>query len=227
MLRRTTAFALLLLACVASAAAQTPYRLGLQMGVTSERSSFDWIGAPERTLETEDRQNGFFGMIVDFPLTDTWRMEFSPHYGQRNYQFAPREQSGRQHSITQQAVDYLALPVILRWLPFSRGILRPFAAAGIEFGPNLNHTRVLLTQYRYSDEPPFTVKLERSVSLNQLYGASLLEIGLDIQASSIWSVLLGARYTREWTPLIEDPAFTWDTPHNWKVRFALLYTIDF
>lgn len=227
MFHRTATYLFLLFACAAAVTAQTPYRIGVQTGVTFERSSFDWVGAPGRTLETEDRQNGFIGMIVDFPLTDTWRMEFSPHYGQRNYQFAPQEQSGGQYSIMQQEVDYLALPVILRWLPFPRGILRPFVAAGIEFGPNLNHTGVLLKQYRYSDEPPFTAKLERSVPLNQLYGASLVEIGLDIQASAAWSVLLGARYTREWTPLVEDPAFTWDTPHNWKVRFALLYTIDF
>lgn len=227
MSRRIAPYAILLLMFTASAAAQTPYRIGLQTGVTAERSSFEWIGSAGRTLQTEDRQNGFIGMIVDFPLTDTWRMEFSPHYGQRNYQFAPQEQSGGQYSISQEAVDYLALPVILRWLPLPQGILRPFAAAGIEFGPNFNHTSVQLAQYRYSDEPPFTTKVKRTVSLNQLYGAGLVEIGLDIQASNAWSVLLGARYTQEWTPLIEDPAFTWETPHNWKVRFALLYTIDF
>ncbi len=227
MFHRIAPYTLFLFVLAMSAAAQTPYRIGLQTGVTSERSSFEWIGSPGRTLETEDRQNGHFGMIVDFPLTDTWRMEFSPHYGQRNYQFAPQEQSGAQYSIIQNEVDYLALPVILRWLPFPGGILRPFAAAGVEFGPNLNHTSVVLAQYRYSDEPPFTRKIERTVSVNQLYGATLIEIGLDIQASAAWSVLLGARYTREWTPLIDDPALTWEAPHSWKVRFALLYTIDF
>lgn len=224
---RSVLIAVLLLGSGSAVFAQMPYRLGLQTGVTAERSSFRWIGAPGRSLATEDRQHGFFGMIVDFPLTDTWRMEFSPHFGQRNYYIGSLDQSsGRQYALDIGEVDYLALPIILRWIPLPGGIVRPYAAAGVEFGPNLNGTSVTLSQFRYSEEPPFSSRTDRIVSINQLYGAALAEAGLDIQASAVWSVLLGIRYTHEWTSILDDPAYTWEAPHSWKVRFAILYTID-
>ncbi|MBN1446565.1 MAG: hypothetical protein JXA28_01440 [Bacteroidetes bacterium] len=210
------------------AAAQMPYRIGLQAGVTAERSSFRWIGVPGEALASEDRQKGFFGFLVEFPLAAAWRMEFSPHFGQRN--FLPSslgEGTGSKHAFSRKEVDFLALPLIVRYLFSTHSLVRPFLAAGLDFGLNLNHPGVKLTQVRYLEEPPLSMSTERIVYLNQLYGASLLEAGVDIQAADAWSVLLGVRYTHEWTPLLDDPSLTWETPHNWKVRFALLYTIDF
>jgi hypothetical protein len=210
-----------------TAIAQVPFRIGLQTGVANEQSSYRWIGAPDLTTDCGDDQNGFLGMEFAFPLHEQWEFVFSPHYGQRNYPQADWSRaSGVNYAFEQDGVDYLALPMTAKYFVLSAGLLRPFVAAGIETGMNLSHLSLFVTESSLSDEPPFKIEKRKRLYLNQLFGSGLLETGLDIQASESWSVLLAARFSWEWTPLLDDPSFTWEAPTNWKIRFAILYTID-
>lgn len=207
--------------------AQVPYRVGVQFGVAGESSSYQWIGVPDKAQECEPRQLGLFGLVFAFPLHARWELEFAPHYGQRNTHTPTWERStGISYSFTLEEVDYLALPITAKYFFLTGGILRPFGAAGIEAGLNLSNSRFTVEESRMSEEPPFLIEKKKHLYVSQLFGSGILEAGLDIQASESWAVVLAARYSFEWTPLVEDDVFTWETPSNWKIRFALLYTID-
>jgi len=209
------------------AAAQVPYRVGLQFGVSGESSNHRWIGVQDETRESVATQHGLFGLVFAFPLHERWELEFSPHYGQRNTPKSTWERStGISYSFTMENVDYLSIPITAKYFLLSGGILRPFAAAGIAAGLNLSHTSFVVKESRMAEEPPFLIEKESRLYLHQLFGSSILEAGIDIQASESWAAVLAARYSFEWTPLVDDDLFTWDTPSNWKIRFALLYTID-
>ncbi|MBE0642579.1 MAG: hypothetical protein IH600_00695 [Bacteroidetes bacterium] len=204
-----------------------PFRAGLQVGMAAERSSYTWMGSGDAktTLDVEAQQNGFLGLTFDFVLSGQLLLEFGPHYGQRNVPIATLQRlGGVNFTLRQDPVDYLGIPVILKVLPFVDGLVLPYFGAGMEFGMNLSSLHVSIDEFRIAEEPPFSRTISRTRNLNQLYSSVLAEAGIDIHASADWSVLLGVRYSQELTPLLEDPLLTWETPHNWKVRFAVLYT---
>lgn len=203
-----------------------PFRAGLQVGMSAEQSAFTWLGsAAPANLEADVHQNGLFGLLLEFPVADGFLLEFGPHYGQRNNPIASLQRvGGVNFTLLQDPVDYLGFPVVVKYLPFREGLLLPYIGAGAAFGMNLSSLHVTIEEYRFSEEPPHSSTISRRRNLNQLYGAVLAEAGLDIRASVKWSVILGVRYSRELNPLIDDPLLIWNTPHNWKVRFALLYT---
>ncbi len=204
-----------------------PFRAGVQVGMAAERSSYTWMEGEEAstTLDVDPQQNGFFGITLDFAVTSRLRWELGPHYGQRNVPITTLQRlAGVNFTLHQDPVDYLGIPLMLKCLPFNAGFILPYFGAGAEFGMNLSSLHVTIDEHRISEEPPYTSTISRTRNLNQLYGALLAEAGLDIQASNTWSVLLGVRYSHELTPLLDDPLLVWDTPHNWKVRFAVLYT---
>jgi outer membrane protein W len=220
---------MLLLPCGAALHAQpnAPYRVGVHVGMATERSSFTWMEASDArtTLDVEAQQNGLLGLTFEFSLSSHMLIEFGPHYGQRNVPIATLQRlGGVNFTLIQDPVDYLGIPAILKYLPFDDGLVLPYAGAGLEFGMNLSSLRVTIEEHRYSDEPPFRTTIVRTRNLNQLYNAVLAEAGLDIRASADWSVLLGVRFTQELSPLLEDELLSWRTPHNWKLRFAVLYT---
>ncbi|MDT8324918.1 MAG: outer membrane beta-barrel protein [Bacteroidota bacterium] len=226
-MKRLFPILLLLLFADATTTAQMPYRLGIQLGLMAETDEYRWIGAQDGATSTERHQNGFFGIVMDYTLSDHWQLEFAPRYGQRGQLKSEWDMvAGVGYSFTQEAVDYVAVPIQLRYMPFTSGYVRPYVGGGIEFGLNLSNLGLQLTESRFSDEPPFDRTSQRSLYLHQLFGAALLEAGLDIRASSAFSVLLGVRYTRELTPLLDDSRFTWEAPRSWQVRLALLYTVD-
>lgn len=225
-----TAFLLTVLlasAAVLKAQPSVPCRAGVHVGVATEQSSFTWVGASDArtSLEVEARQNGLLGLTFEFPLSSHVLLEFGPHYGQRNVPIATLQRlGGVNFAMVQDPVDYLGIPAIVKYLPFSDGLILPYAGAGLEFGMNLSSLHVTIEEYRFSDEPPFNTTIVRTRNLNQLYNAVLAEAGLDIRASADWSVLLGIRFTQELTPLLDDALLSWQTPHSWKLRFAVLYT---
>lgn len=195
--------------------------------MATERSSFTWMEASDArtTLDVEAQQNGLLGLTFEFSLSPHLLIEFGPHYGQRNVPIATLQRlGGVNFTLIQDPVDYLGIPAILKYLPFDDGLVLPYAGAGLEFGMNLSSLRVTIEEHHYSDEPPFRTTIVRTRNLNQLYNAVLAEAGLDIRASADWSVLLGVRFTQELSPLLEDELLSWQTPHNWKLRFAVLYT---
>jgi hypothetical protein len=195
--------------------------------MAAERSSYTWMegGAAKTTLDVDAQQNGFLGLTLDFELSRPLRLEIGPHFGQRNVPITTLQRlAGVNFTLRQDPVDYLGIPVILKCLPFEEGFILPYFGAGAAFGMNLSSLHVVIEEHRISEEPPFSSTISRTRNLNQLYGAVLAEAGLDIRASTKWSVLLGVRYSHELTPLLDDPLLIWDTPHNWKVRFAVLYT---
>ena len=218
---------IIILFAAATASAQMPYRIGLQLGLVAERDAYSWVGAQDGASITEHHQNGLLGIVIDYTLSEQWQLEFAPRYGQRGQLKSEWDMvSGVGHAFTQEAVDYVAVPILLRFQPFSAGYLRPYLGGGIEFGLNLSNLGLQLTESRFSEEPPFDRTVERFLYMHQLFGAALVEAGIDIRASADWSVLLGVRYTQEWTPLLDDARFTWDAPQSWQVRLALLHTID-
>jgi outer membrane protein W len=218
---------IILVFAAVTASAQMPYRIGLQLGLVAERDAYGWIGAQDDATDTEHHQNGLFGIVIDYTLSERWQLEFAPRYGQRGQLKSEWDMlSGVGYAFTQEAVDYVAVPILLRYQPFISGYLRPYVGGGIEFGLNLSNLGLKLTESRFSEEPPYDRTVDRFLYLHQLFGAALLEAGMDIQASSAWSVLLGVRYTQEWTPLLDDTRFTWEAPQSWQVRLALLHTID-
>ncbi len=224
---RTPGILLLLIIASLTATAQVPYRIGAQLGVVAERNAYRWIGNTDEGVTTEYDQNGFFGVVVDYTLSDHWQLEFSPRYGQRGQLKSEWDMvSGIGYAFTQEAVDYISVPIHLRYMLVPSGFVRPYIGGGVEFGMNLTHLGLQLTEYRFSEEPPFDTVAERELYLHQLFGGGILEAGLDIQASVAWSVLLGVRFTQEWTPLLDDERFTWEAPQSWQVRLALLYTVD-
>jgi outer membrane protein W len=219
---------LLLLGLTTVAAAQMPYRLGVQIGLVAEQSEYRWVGNPGQELTSEHNQNGLIGVVIDYTLADRWQLEFSPRYGQRNNLTSAWDMlAGVGYSFSQGEVDYLSIPILLRYYPFSSVLVRPYIAGGIEFGLNFSDAGLQLTEFRFSEEPPFDTTIEQALYLNQLFGGTILEAGIDVQASASWSVLLGVRFLREWTPLLEDEAFTWETPQSWQVRLALMYSVGF
>ncbi|MFZ1729146.1 MAG: hypothetical protein WBQ23_16870 [Bacteroidota bacterium] len=210
-----------------SAQQNRTFRGGLQVGMAAEHSSYTWMGsgsAPS-TLDVAARQNGLLGLVLEFPLSKELLLEFGPHYGQRNIPIASLQRlGGVNFTLLQDPVDYLGIPIVAKYLPFGGGLILPYIGAGAEFGMNLSSLHVTIEEYRFSEEPPNSSTISRRRNLNQLYGSILGEAGLDIRASDDWSVLLGVRYSQELNPLIDDPLLKWDTPHNWKIRFAVLYT---
>ena len=221
--------AFLLAVFTAPAAAQDAhgFRGGMQFGLASERSRYSWPGdAGERSgFEVDANYNGFIGLIFDFRLRDGLLLEFAPQYGQRNVPIATMQRRGGVNfTILQGPVDYLGIPILVKYLPLGRGFLQPFVGVGAEFGLHLTSLSVTIEEYRYSGEnlAAGTMKFRRN--LNQLYGAGLLEAGLDIRAAEDWSVLLGVRYSQGFTPLLDDPMLTWETPHDWRMRLSVLYS---
>lgn len=227
MTQRIYPILLLLFFTAATATAQMPYRIGLQLGLVAERDEYSWVGAEGGVPVVEHHQNGLFGLVIDYTLSEQWQLEFAPRYGQRGQLKSEWDMvSGVGYAFTQDAVDYVAVPILLRYLPFASGYVRPYVGGGVEFGLNLTHLGLKLTESRISEEPPFDRTVDRFLYLHQLFGAALVEAGVDIQASLSWSVLLGVRYTQEWTPLLDDSRFTREAPQSWQVRLALLHTID-
>ena len=220
----------LTVACSTQATAQVPsaFRGGVQYGLSSDQSRYTWPatdGNGSSAFDVDANQNGFIGFIFDFRLRTGLRLEFAPHYGQRNVPIATMQRRGGVNFTIQQGpVDYIGIPVLAKYLPFGSGLLQPYIGVGAEFGLNLTSLFVTIEEYRYSGENLADRTTTFRRNLNQLYGAGLVETGIDIRASEDWSVLLGVRYTREMTPLLEDPLLTWETPHNWRVRLAVLYT---
>jgi hypothetical protein len=203
------------------------FRAGIQVGMAAEHSSFTWMGSggDPASLDVDARQNGLFGLVMDFPLSRSFLLEFSPHYGQRNIPFASLQRlGGMNFTLLQDPVDYLGIPVIAKYLPFEDGLILPYLGAGAEFGMNLSSLHVTIEEYRISEESPKSRTITHTRNLNQLYGVVLAEAGIDIRAAADWSVLLGVRYSQELTPLIDDALLIWETPHNWKLRFSVLYT---
>ena len=212
---------------VSSAQALSHFRGGLQVGLAAERSRYSWPGgdAAASSMDVDARQNGFLGLTLDFPLAKQFLLEFAPQFGQRNVPIATlQRRSGVNFTILQDPVDYVGIPVIAKFLLFEKALILPYVGAGVEFGMNLSSLFVTVEEYRFSDEPPFTSTVDFRRNLNQLFGSVLAEVGLDIRAAADWSVLLGVRYSQELTPLVDDPLLTWETPHSWRVRFAVLYT---
>jgi outer membrane protein W len=227
--RFALAAALLLVTIVCAAPAQplTLFRGGVQVGLSAERSTYSWTGsdATVSSVVVDARQNGFLGIALDFPLSSALLLEFAPHYGQRNVPIATlQRRGGVNFTILQDPVDYIGVPVIAKYLLVERGLLLPYAGVGVEFGMNLSSLHVTVEEYRFSGEPLLSSTVSFRRNLNQLFGAVLAEVGLDIRAADAWSVLLGVRYSHELTPLVDDPLLTWNTPHSWKVRFTVLYT---
>ncbi|MFA6234545.1 MAG: hypothetical protein WC824_10240 [Bacteroidota bacterium] len=203
------------------------FRAGLQVGMAGEHSSYTWLGSggTASTLNVEAQQNGLLGLVLDFRLTKSFLLELGPHYGQRNIPIASLQHlGGVNFTLLQDPVDYLGIPIIVKYLPFGDGLILPYIGAGAEFGMNLSSLHVTIEEYRLKEEPPQSSTISHTRNLNQLYGAVVAEAGLDIRASDEWSVLLGIRYSQELTPMLDDPLLIWDTPHNWKIRFAVLYT---
>lgn len=203
------------------------FRGGVQVGLSAERSSYSWTdgAGTTSTLDVDARQNGFIGAMLEFPLSPVLLLEISPQYGQRNVPIATlQRRSGVQFSILQDPVDYLAVPVLLKYLFLRDGLILPYAGAGMAFGMNLSALSVTIEEMRFLDEPPRSSTVATRRNLNQLFGAAVVEAGLDIRASERWSVLLGVSYMHELTPLVDDPLLTWETPHSWKTRFVVLYT---
>ncbi|MCB2203377.1 PorT family protein [bacterium] len=218
----------LLLLTAPPAMGQMPFRFGVQLGMMGQNNQYSWVGASDGATTDVHHQNGYFGIVVDYSLSDQWQMEFSPRYGQRaQLQSKWDNRSGVRYSFTQGTVDYLAIPMLLRYSPFSRAFVRPYLAGGIEFGMNLSNLGLRLTEYRFSEEPPLESHVEEEdLFMHQLFAGSVIELGTDIRASADWSVLFGLRYEQELTPLLENEKFTWESPWSWQVRLALLYTID-
>ncbi|MBR9975245.1 MAG: hypothetical protein KFF77_06660 [Bacteroidetes bacterium] len=205
----------------------TAFRGGVQVGLSAERSSYSWPDAAgsSSTLDVEARQNGFLGMLLDFPISPSLLLEIAPQYGQRNVPIATlQRRGGVQFSIRQDPVDYLAIPILLKYLFLRDGLILPYAGAGVVFGMNLSALSVTIEEVRFLEEPPFSATMSSRRNLNQLFGAAMAEAGLDIRAAEQWSVLLGVGYMHELTPMLDDPLLTWETPRSWKIRFALLYT---
>jgi opacity protein-like surface antigen len=203
------------------------FRGGVQFGLASERSRYSWPSGDGGTsgFAVDANYNGFIGLILDFPLRSGLLLEFAPHYGQRNVPIATMQRRGGvKFTIQQGPVDYIGIPMLAKYLPFGRGLIQPYIGAGVEFGLNLTSLFVSIEEYRYSGEGLTNSTMAFRRNLNQLYGAGLLEGGFDIRAAEDWSVLLGVRYTRELTPLLEDPMLTWETPRNWRIRLSVLYT---
>ena len=219
---------MLLLLTAGAAAQETPsFRGGLQVGLSAERSRYTWPDGSDGTasVDVDARQNGFLGMLLEFPVAPRLLLELSPHFGQRNVPIATKQRRGGvTFSIRQDPVDYVALPVLAKYLFLRDGLILPYAGAGVVLGMNLSALSVTIEEVRFSDEPTVTTTVSSRRNLNQLFGAVQAEAGLDIRAADAWSVLLGVAYMQELTPLIDDPLLTWETPHSWKIRFALLYT---
>ena len=233
-MKKLTLILSLLLAVLLSATAvvdlaaqnRMPFRAGVQVGLSAERSRYSWPDGADATAtaDVDARQNGFIGAVFEFPLSTALSLEFGPRYGQRNVPIVTMQRRGCvQFSIRQDPVEYLSVPVLARLLFVRDGLVRPYAGAGMAFGMNLSSLSVTIEELRFSEEPPSSSIRTTRRNINQLFGAVLAEAGLDFRTSERWSVLLGVGYSKEWTPLIDDPMLSWEAPHSWNVRFVLLH----
>jgi outer membrane protein W len=121
-------------------------------------------------------------------------------------------------------VGYLGIPMLFKYRTSESGLLRPYIGAGVEFGMHLTATMLTIEEHRISDEPVRKSTIRHTRNLHQLYGAMLAETGLDIRATERIAVLLGVRYSRDMTPVLDDELLRWETPADWRIRFAVLYT---
>lgn len=206
---------------------ELPFRFGVQVGVASGEHSFTWLSSGEQrsSMDEKSRQNGYAGFILEYRLTDNVLLEFSPHHGQRNGPVTAMQRlGGVNYALSVDPVGYLGIPILGKYRLADSGLLRPYIGAGVEFGMHLTGLALMIEEHRISDEPIRKSTIRYTRNLHQLYGAMLAEAGLDIRASERIAVLLGARFTRDMTPLLDDELLRWETPAVWRIRFAVLYT---
>ncbi len=213
--------ALLLLPAVV--AGQHAVRLGGQAGAIIESSVRGTVTKPS---EVESITTGMAGIDLVFSLDASWFLKCAPQLSQRNY---PLVEFGRKSNTTYrfvtQQVDRLGVPVMLGCTPLSGDIVRPYVAAGFEFGMNLSGLQVTVLEVRHAMEPDQETIQHHATSITQLFGALLLEAGFDIRAGSSFSVIFSGRFTRELSPLVDYPLISWEAPRNWTIRLGLLYEL--
>lgn len=225
MLRFTFLTFALLLVCFLpdTACTQERIRVGLHAGAVIETHEHRTLisGTEEESITT-----GMAGIQLFFPLDETWSLSIAPQYSQRNYSSLKTGKAGASTYVYATGqTDRLGVPVMLSCSPLRHHLIRPFVAAGIEFGMNLSGLRVNITDVQYRMDPGTESIREHQLALTQLFGAALLEAGLDIQTLSPLSVLLALRYTQEFGPLLEDPLYTHGKPYNWNIRLGLFYEL--
>ncbi|MCZ7557617.1 MAG: PorT family protein [Bacteroidia bacterium] len=225
MLRFTfLAFALLLVRFLPdTACAQERIRAGLHAGAVIETHEHRTLisGSTEESITT-----GMAGIQLLFPVDENWSLIIAPQYSQRNYASLKTGKAGASTYVYATGqTDRLGVPVMISCSPLRHHLIRPYLGAGIEFGMNLSGLRINITDVQYRMDPGTESIREHQLALTQLFGAALLEAGLDIQTLSPLSVLLALRYTQEFGPLLEDPLYTHGKPNNWNIRLGLLYEL--
>ena len=214
---------ILLLLLPAAAGAQHAVRVGVQAGAVVESSERVTITSSAETVATT---TGMAGLEMIFPLSASWFMICAPQYSQRNYSWLELGRKGNSsYGFSYKQMDRLGVPLLIGCTPFQGDLVRPYLAAGMEFGMNLSGTHVTVIEVQHGMEQELDRMQNHALSITQLFGAALLEVGFDVQAGASLSVVLAGRFSQELSPLIDDPLFTYGTPSNWTVRFGLLYEL--
>jgi len=222
---RTTFIALtfVLTGLTLPAAAQEAVRIGVQAGAVVESYERRTLLGP---AQDESMTTGMAGITMVFPLGSSWFVHCAPQYSQRNYASLEKGKVGASTYVYASGqIDRLGVPILLACTPLAHHFVRPYIAAGVEFGMNLSGLHVKLSDFQYKMEPAEETVREHVLPLTQLFGAGLLEAGFDIYAGESLSVIFAGRYTQEFGPLVDGPLYSHGTPNNWTIRLGLLYEL--
>lgn len=229
--RTACAWVTLLLGALLLAAplrAQSGTMVGAYVGTVVESVNYSWVAVSTSAEHLEKYTTGTAGLAVRIPVFEAWSLHINPYYAQRNYPLQAMGANGSQkYRLEVGEVERIGVPMALAWHIGQTQVLRPWIAAGVEFGVNVGSTMVRIVEQKTMPEPLYNAVRYHTLPLNQLYGAGVVQAGVDIAAGERWLVTLGGAYAVEFSAPVDDALFTWQAPRYWNVRLGVLHEIPF